>query len=176
MKNFKLGAGESFPTISVPKLGGGTVTLGASADPSRWSMVVVYRGKHCPICTNYLQQLNELLPKFDELGVDVVAVSADSLERAEVQIESVKPSFDVAYDLSVDQMRELGLFVSQPRSEEESDRPFAEPGLFIINENNQVQVADISNAPFTRPSLDMVIRGIGFIRNPDNNYPIRGTL
>lgn len=176
MKNFKLGAGDSFPDINVPKLGGGTLKLGYKSDPSRWSMVVVYRGKHCPICTNYLQQLNELLPKFDELGVDVMAVSADSLERAEVQIEAVKPSFDVGYDLTVEQMRELGLFVSQPRSEQESDRPFAEPGLFLINENNALQVVDTSNAPFTRPSLDMVIRGIGFIRNPENNYPIRGTL
>ena len=31
------------------------------------------------------------------------------------------------------QMLALGLYVSEPRSEEETDRPFAEPGVFVIN-------------------------------------------
>ena len=52
---------------------------------------------------------------------------------------------------------------------------FAEPGLFIINEKGQLQVIDISNGPFVRPELEVLLAGLGFIRNPDNNYPIRGT-
>ena len=37
-------------------------------------MVVMYRGKHCPICTRYLGELNDALPKFNEQGVALVGV------------------------------------------------------------------------------------------------------
>ncbi|EGR3032790.1 AhpC/TSA family protein [Vibrio parahaemolyticus] len=176
MNNMKLAAGSQAPTILVPSLSGGSVDLFSTSKEGRWKMVVVYRGKHCPICTDYLVQLNELASEFDAVGVDIVAVSADSLERAQEQIIKVSPSYDVAYDLSFEQMRELGIYISEPRSPEESDRGFAEPGLFIVNEKGQVQVIDISNTPFTRPDFNTILMGIKFVRNPQNNYPIRGTL
>ena len=37
-------------------------------------------------------------------------------------------------------------------------------------------IAEIANAPFVRPDLEQLVSGLEFIRNPDNNYPIRGTL
>jgi peroxiredoxin len=94
--------------------------------------VIVYRGKHCPICTRYLDTLNELLPKFNELGVDAIAVSADTQERATLQLADIKNDFAVGYDMSIEQMQSLGLYISDPRSDKDSDRPFPEPGLFMI--------------------------------------------
>ena len=41
--------------------------------------------------------------------------------------------------------------------------------------DHQVQIVDISNAPFARPDLDALTTGLEFIKNPANNYPIRGT-
>lgn len=73
-------------------------------------------------------------------------------------------------------MQQLGLYISHPRSAQETDHPFAEPGLFVVNEKGQVQVLDISNGPFVRPELGILLSGLGFIRNPENNYPIRGTV
>lgn len=72
-------------------------------------------------------------------------------------------------------MQELGLYISVPRSEKETDHPFAEPGLFVVNDKNEVQVVDISNASFARPELETLVSGLRFIRDPENNYPIRGT-
>ncbi len=174
MGEFKLAAGEKFPDINTPKFGGGELVLGKPAGDCDWQMVVVYRGKHCPLCTRYLKELNELVAQYNELKVDVVAVSCDSKERAEEQLELVSPKYDVGYGLTVEQMQQLGLYISNPRPNE-WDQPFAEPGVFIINAEGNLQVIDISNTPFTRPSLESMIRGIRFIRNPDNNYPIRGT-
>lgn len=176
MTSKKLSAGQKFPTLSVDKLEGGKLDFLNPKGDCDWLLVVVYRGKHCPLCTQYLSTLNELLPKFNELGVDVVAMSADPEEKALIQINEVKPNFDIGYDLSIEQMQTLGLYISNPRSEAETDRPFAEPGLFVINSSNEIQLIDISNAPFLRPELMSVIRGLGFIRNPENKYPIRGTL
>lgn len=174
MTTTKCAAGSQFPTMDVAKLGGGTLTLGKPQGGHNWQMIVVYRGKHCPMCTSYLKELNTLLPDFNKLGVDVVAVSADPEVKAKDQIAQVAPDFAVGYDLSIAQMKQLGLYISDPRSPEENDRPFAEPGLFVINAEGAIQLIDISNAPFVRPQLKTLVGGIGFIRNPANNYPIRG--
>jgi len=170
MTNQKLSAGQKFPSLSVNKLGGGSIDFLNPKGNCDWLLVVVYRGKHCPKCTQYLTELNELLPKFKELGVDVVAISGDSEEQAHVQIDKINPSFDVGYGLTLEQMKILGLYISTPRSDAETDHPFAEPGFFVINGSKEIQLIDISNAPFLRPDLTSVINGIGFIRNPENNY------
>lgn len=170
-----LKAGNHFPDITVPKHGGGIVKLGQPQNDLNWQMVVIYRGKHCPMCTNYLKELEGLKEKYSQAGVDILAVSADSKERAHEQINLINPTYPVGYDLNIAQMHKLGLYISNPRAEAESDRPFAEPGVFIINEEGRVQIIDISNAPFARPDFNTLLGGINFVRNPDNNYPIRGT-
>jgi hypothetical protein len=76
------------------------------------------------------------------------------------------------YDLSVEQMYRLGLYVSAPRSAEETDRPFSEPGVFVLNPQGQVQIVDVSNAPFARPDLKALLKGVRFVM--DKEYPIRG--
>ncbi|MEL0636988.1 peroxiredoxin-like family protein [Marinomonas sp. TI.3.20] len=174
MSNTKLLAGQVFPDITVTNLNGGNLDL-ADMSGFDWKLVVVYRGKHCPLCTQYLNTLNSLLPEFEALGVGVVAVSSDTLEKAQSQMKDVTPDFTVGYGLTIEQMQELGLYISNPRSAAETDSPFAEPGLFVINEKKQLQIIDTSNAPFVRPDLNSLIMGLKFIRNPENNYPIRGT-
>ncbi|NIA71383.1 redoxin family protein [Pelagibius litoralis] len=176
MTSQKLPAGLQFPGLVVPRLGGGSIALGKPEDGLDWQMVVVYRGKHCPMCTTYLKELAALRDDYRAVGVDVVAVSADPQDKASDQMVLVDPNYAVGYDLSVEQMHTLGLYVSNPRSEQETDRPFAEPGIFVVNAENRVQVTDISNAPFARPDLKTLLGGLRFIRSPENNYPIRGTL
>ncbi len=175
MNSIKLAAGQVLPDITAAKLGGGEIRLATPAESCKWRVIVVYRGKHCPICTNYLVRLNELLPEFNKIGVDVVAVSADSVEKAQAHIGEISPDFEVGYGLSVEQMRKLGLYISNPRSAAETDRPFAEPALFAVNKRGELQVIDISNAPFSRPEPASVLMGLKFILNPNNSYPVRGT-
>lgn len=170
----KLKSGERLPEITVPHLGGGELRLGVPLDDHDWQMVVVYRGKHCPICKTYLAELERVAPEFAKSGVGIVVVSGDPEDRARSFTDEIGVSFPVGYDLTVDQMRALGLYVSEPRSEKETDRPFAEPGVFVINADGLVQVVDISNAPFSRPDLEGLAKGLKFIRN--NDYPIRGRL
>lgn len=171
----KLLAGSTFPEIIVPGLDGININLSKPVAPNDWRLVIVYRGKHCPICTRYLSELNAILPDLKKLSIDAVAVSADPQEKAAIQIAEVKPNFPVGYGLTIAQMQQLGLYISDPRSPEETDRPFAEPGLFVINAAGEIQIVDISNAPFARPELRSMLMGLNFIRNPENNYPIRGT-
>lgn len=169
--NSKPLAGSQFPDIRWSTVGGSLI---APADASGWRLVVVYRGKHCPLCEKYLDTLNGLSSSFDEAGIKLIAVSADPLEKAKAQVDSQSLTFPVAYDLSIEQMHQLGLYVSEPRSAEETDRPFAEPGTFVINPRGELQIIDISNAPFARPDAEALLKGIKFVQ--EKNYPIRGTL
>jgi peroxiredoxin len=91
-------------------------------------MVVAYRGRRCPLCHSYLAELNQLLDEYHSIGMEVAVVSADPREKAEGQATEEAWRFPVAYDLTMDQMRPLGLYISEPRSKAETDRPFAEPG------------------------------------------------
>lgn len=166
----KLQAGALMPKIRVAKAGGGEIKLG---DPSGWQMVVVYRGKHCPICRKYLNGLEGLFDKFHEIGTEVVALSADSQDKAESQVAAEGWRFPVGYGLTLEQMRSLGLYISEPRSPQEAIQPFPEPGLFVITPEGRLQVIDISNAPFARPDFEGVWGGLRFIL--DSRYPIRGT-
>lgn len=173
-QSIKLVAGAPFPQISVTALDGSELELGIPAEPSTWQMVVVYRGKHCPLCTNFLNELESYRERLLAIGVDVVAVSGDSKAQFEEHSPKLNIGFPIGFGLSLAQMKQLSVYISDPRSEQETDHPFAEPALFIVNEDGNLQVVDISNNPFTRPSLDALVGGLEWVRNPENNYPIRG--
>ena len=167
----KLSAGGPIPEITLPTIDGGEAKIGGIKD--RWQMIIVYRGLHCPICKNYTAKIEALKDKFDELDTDILFVSGDNAEKAKNFADEVGLNRPVAYDLSVAQMRQLGLYISEPRPTE-TDRPFPEPGLFVVNEKGQAHIVDISNAPFVRPEPELIIRGITHIKR--NDYPIRGML
>lgn len=167
----KMTAGAVFPQMSWPAVGGGTV---APASGEGWRMLMVYRGKHCPLCKKYFAGLNGMLTDFKAAGVSVAAVSADPIEKAQADVAEFGWQFPVGYGMTTDQMRDLGTYISEPRSTQETDRPFSEPGLFLINPQGQVQLVDISNAPFSRPDLAGILNGVKVIQ--ERNYPIRGTM
>ncbi|MGY2737171.1 redoxin domain-containing protein [Sphingomonas sp. UYP23] len=166
----KLTAASPFPALSWDALGGGRIDPMADGG---WRLLIVYRGKHCPICRQYLKTLNGMLGDFADAGIKVYATSADPREKAEAEATEEGWSFPVGYNLQPDQMRTLGLYVSSPRSPEETDRAFSEPGMFGINPAGEAHLIDISNAAFARPDLQMVLNGLKFVM--DNGFPTRGT-
>lgn len=171
MTTTKLAAGSALPVLKIQTLNHGMLDVGAMPG---WRLLIVYRGKHCPLCKQYFKTLQTLLPEFDAAGVSVLTTSADPREKAAADVLEFGWTFPVGYDLSQAQMRALGLYISAPRSEQETDRPFSEPGLFAINPEGHLQIVDTSNAPFSRPDLAMILRGINFAR--EKSYPIRGTM
>jgi len=69
------------PALSVKTVSGQTWTLSARK-PERFTLVVFYRGLHCPICRGYLGELVKLEPEFKTRGVEVVVISIDDEGRA----------------------------------------------------------------------------------------------
>jgi len=151
-------------------LDGGERTLGRRAP--RWELLVVYRGRHCPRCKTYLAILDRRLAEFDALHTDVVVTSCDPAEKARADREEFGWHFALACELSVGQARVLDLYVSTPATPNETDRPFAEPGLVLVNPAGRVQVAARSNSASFRPDLAVVLDGIRGIQA--NGLPVRG--
>jgi peroxiredoxin len=167
----KLSAGAALPPLAFSTVDGETIDMAAMPG---WRILVVYRGKHCPLCKSYFATLNAMQGELQAAGISSVTVSADPQEKAAADVTEFGWTFPVGYGLTVEQMRTLGLYISEPRSPQETDRPFAEPGLFVLTPAGNIQIIDISNAPFARPDLAMILRGIKFAM--DKNYPVRGTL
>lgn len=97
----------------------------------------------------------------------------DSKAQLEGHLEEIDIDFRIIYGLTVVQMNALGLYISDSRSKKETDYPFVEPAAFVVNTDGNIQIIDISNAPFARPELESLTDGLSFIREHD--YPIRGT-
>ena len=73
-------------------------------------MLVFYRGLHCPICKPYLRDLDRKRGDFAELGITAVALSSDSLERAEqAKADWGIDGLTIGYGLSIDAARQWGL-------------------------------------------------------------------
>ncbi len=73
---------QPVPPLSVPLAGGGKFDLDTET-PEKFTLVVFYRGLHCPQCRKQLTDLEAKLPEFEKRGVSVVAISADEPERGE---------------------------------------------------------------------------------------------
>ncbi|WP_299655739.1 redoxin domain-containing protein [uncultured Tateyamaria sp.] len=168
--NAKPRVGEPVGIFNFDTVGGGTMTIGQNQD--RWTMLFVYRGRHCPRCKRFLNKLNDMLAQWVAV-MDVVVVSADTAEKARLDKEEFGWDFDLAYGLTEDQMRSLGLYVSDPLSEAETTDRFAEPGAFGIRPDGTLMLVDISNGPAARPDLSELLDGMEF--NISNNRPVRGT-
>lgn len=162
---------KPFPLTPLSTLGGTEVTLGKPRD-GHWQLVVVYRGLHCPICKEYLGELNALKRDFENMNVDIITVSTDSEEKARTFAEEVGLDVTVAYGLTVETARSLGLYISTPLDSAETDRPFAEPGMFLVRPDGGLHLSEVSSAPFCRPDLEFIKMGVNYVIEKD--YPPRG--
>ncbi|WP_194850306.1 peroxiredoxin-like family protein [Nonlabens antarcticus] len=141
-------------------------------DPDKYTMIIFYRGLHCPICKKQLESLKDNMNEFIDRGVNVIAVSMDSEKRAkqageEWDIESIP----VGFEMTEKQAREWGLYLSKGIGDTEPDL-FSEPGLFLIKKDGTLYSSSVQTMPFARPAFEDVLKAIDFIE--DKSYPARG--
>ena len=65
---------QKAPNLLLPTLFHGEFNL-ISEKPKNFTMLIFFRGLHCPICATYLQSFTDLLPDFVELGRTSIAIS-----------------------------------------------------------------------------------------------------
>lgn len=161
------------PELSFPLISGDEWNL-SKQSPENFTLIVFYRGLHCPICKKYLQQLQKLLPDFKDKGVNAVAVSMDSKARArKSRYDWGIGDLDLGYDLSKETAKNWGLFLSEAIKEGEPD-VFSEPGLYLIDQDDLVYYSAINSNPWGRPYLPSFVKAVDYITK--SGYPARGEL
>lgn len=163
---------QSVPLLAAPLVPEGHWTLNAE-QPKHFTLLVFYRGLHCPICKKSLEQLNGLVEDFAAQGVDVLALSCDSRERAEQTRADWKiERLPLAYGLRIDQARRWGLFISNAKPDSDEPERFSEPGVFLVRPDGSLYMSAVNSMPFARPHFDEILDAIRFILK--NDYPARG--
>jgi len=167
---------QAVPPLQVPTLAHGSFNLGEDAAP-KFTLVVFYRGLHCPICLKYLLELGRLQPEFEKRGVKTVAISSDGRDRAQAMADKLHaPDLRMGYDLSLATARAWGLYISTSRGTTsigiEEPPLFSEPGVFILRPDGTLYYGAVQTMPFARPHFDELLTALDFAL--DKNYPARG--
>ena len=169
---------QPVPPLAVPLVGGGRFDI-TTENPERFTLVVFYRGLHCPICRTQLSDLETKLPDFARRGVGVVAISSDAVARAERSKRDWKlPNLRLGYGLDLRVARAWGLYVSTSRGMTsagvEEPALFSEPGLFLIRPDRALYFASVQTMPFARPHFADILGALDFVIAKD--YPARGEV
>jgi peroxiredoxin len=167
---------QSVPALEFDTLDSGRWSL-AAQKPENFSMIVFYRGLHCPQCRRYTTELNGMIGDFTKRGVTTVITSTDSKERAEqAKTQWGLPNLTIGYGVSIDKAREWGLYISTSRGLTSAgiEEPplFAEPGLFLVKPDGTLYWASVATMPFARPHFNDIAQAIDFVLS--KNYPARG--
>ncbi|NNE31219.1 MAG: AhpC/TSA family protein [Winogradskyella sp.] len=136
-----------------------------------YTLIVVYRGLHCPVCKSYLEELKTKLDTFTDLGVNVIAISSDTEQKAKETFKQWDvDGLPIGYEFSIEDARDWGLYISNGIKEEPEQ--FIEPGIFLIQPDQTLYCSSIQTMPFARPEFDDLIKAIKFVQK--NDYPARG--
>jgi peroxiredoxin len=162
---------EPAPPLDVALVGGGRFVLSANTGKA-WTLVLFYRGLHCERCKGYLGEIERMLPDFAKRGVDVVAVSSDTLDRAQKSATDWKlPTLKVGYEFAIDVARKWGLFISRAVRDDETPI-FAEPATFLIDREGRIYFAVINSITRMRPYPKDILETVDRIL--ETGAPARG--
>jgi peroxiredoxin len=167
---------QPVPALEVATLDGGTWSL-ADRTPENFTMVVFYRGLHCPICGRYLRDLDRKVEEFAKRGVEVIIVSNDGEERArQAQTDWELQNLTVGYGLDLETARSWGLYVSSGIGKTsvgvEEPELFSEPGTFMVRPDGTLYFGTVQTMPFARPNFSEILQAVEFVLAKD--YPARG--
>jgi peroxiredoxin len=167
---------QPVPGLSVETLDHGSFDL--AADGAEFAtLVVFYRGLHCPICATYLKELGRLTPDFAAKGVKTIAISSDGEDRARQMADKVGfADLRFGYGLPLGVAREWGLYISTSRGTTsigiEEPALFSEPGVFLVRPDGTLYFASVQTMPFVRPHFQEMVGALDFVKK--NDYPARG--
>lgn len=165
---------QKTPDLNVPLIQGGEWVLGDQR-PRAFTVLVFYRGVHCPLCKAYITELDRLVGEFQEVGAtSVVAISGDDAARAQRALDDWHiQHLPLGYSQSLESMREWGLYISKAIREGQPNA-FGEPALCIVRPDQTLYAMIQTTMPFMRPNLTEAISTIRWVQ--ENDYPARGEL
>ncbi len=165
--------GSQAPALVLETLDHGQFDLAKDA-PANGTVVVFFRGLHCPICMRQLADLERNLDAFAAKDIRVIAISADDRDKTvQTGEKSGVKDLMLGYGVGLAAAREdWGLYTSVGRPDTAEPALFSEPGLFWVRGDGIVWFGSVQTMPFVRPATAGLLGGISYVI--DNDYPLRG--
>lgn len=153
----RLNNDDTFPDLTVPAVGGGTIALPGDLAGS-FGVVLIYRGAWCPFCNAQLAAFARAADVFAELGVKVVAFSVDDEAATAALVEKHQLPFPVGHSADVDKVAAaLGAYTNdEPR--------FLQSTGFVLAPDGSQVVAAYSSGAIGRLVADDVADLIGYLK------------
>jgi peroxiredoxin len=169
---------QKVPDLEVSTVGGGHWRL-SEHKPENFTMLVFYRGLHCPQCRGYLKDLDNKARDFAARGVNILVVSGDGADRAErTKTDWRLDNLTVGYGLNLDAARQWGLYISAGIGKTsigiEEPALFSEPGLFLVRPDDTLYFGSVQTMPFARPKFGDLLLALDFVI--ERGYPARGEV
>jgi len=150
----RLSNGQPFPSLEVPAVGGGTISLPDDLAGS-YGVVLIYRGSWCPYCNAQLAAFSRALDALTELGVKVIALSVDDAETSAALVAKHMLRFPVGHSAAAGQVAAAtGAYVND-------DPQYLESTGFVLAPDGTVLIAVYSSDGIGRLVADDVA---GYIR------------
>lgn len=148
----KLAQGDRFPDFALPDQNGALHTAG-ELRAGRAHLVMVYRGDYCPFARYELHELTAERQAFDRRGIEIVAMSADPVERSRMLAGFLKTDIPLLADFNERLLGPLGLIQHHRGS-----RPDRATPAFILVDGKGV-VRWIFTSPYYReqPALRTIL-------------------
>lgn len=144
-----IGVGERAPDFALPGTGGATYSLADYA--GQVVVIVFYPGDDTPVCTKQLNSYNDDLGQFDELGAQVLAISAQDVASHE--------KFAAKYGLKFPLLADTDKAVAA-RFGTLGPLGFPRRSVFVVDGKGIVRYAHRAIAGLTFRSVDELVRAV----------------
>jgi len=132
-----------------------------------WGLLFSHPADYTPVCTTELGRAANYMPKFNERGVKIIALSIDSIESHMGWIEDIKSycpelrNKDFPYPIIADDKRELATLLGMldPDEKDKDGLPLTCRSVFIIGPDKKMKLSMLYPATTGR-SFDEIIRVI----------------
>ena len=150
------------PRLEVKQLDGTAWRL-QDAKPEKFSMIVVYRGLHCPVCKAYLGELETKLPEFAKRGVKPIGLSVDPLKDHEGWSKDIEETQGTAlnFPLIADPDREVSLQYDMIHPN--ADATLTVRSVFVIDSDKKVRLT-LTYPASTGRNFDEILRAIDSLK------------
>lgn len=136
-----------------------------------------YRGKWCSVCSRYLSNYQDSLNIITDQGVNIVAITPESIENVEQTVKLHNLSFTVIYDCQEKIMQDYDVMFNVTKSyqdkilssfsidiAENNGRDAARlpvPATYIINREGIIVAIQFDPNYHNRASVEWIIRNLG---------------
>ncbi|MEO7982225.1 MAG: peroxiredoxin family protein [Sporichthyaceae bacterium] len=148
---------QLFPTLAVPRVGGGSIRLPDDL-AGDFGVVLVYRGAWCPYCRAQLGAFSRAAERLAESRIGIVAMSVDDEATTAALVDKLHLAFPVAHSVdATEAAAALGSYVhDEPR--------YLESTGFVVTPAGTVLTAVYSSNAIGRLLPDDVVGQVTYVQ------------